>query len=181
VLKSSRFLACPLWTAQSTDATGSLPGNGKTSGRDNASGKVASIAHVFDFLLMRHKLTALDALSASGHTKCMNIFSDSKVNRTPPPSPIEVWLSRANMEITCTVVLEDESTSTLDVNSLSMRGAQREITGYFIAHGYTPVGRWEVEADSDNGGKDTVETSRKFKLKLSEFEFESAQVAAQSE
>ena len=112
----------------------------------------------------------------------MNIFSDSEVNRTPLPSPIEVWLSQTNMEITGTVVLEDESTSTLEVNSLSMRGAQREMTGYLIAHGYTPVGRWEVEADSDNGygGKDTVETSRKFKLKLSPFEFERAQTAAQS-
>lgn len=109
----------------------------------------------------------------------MNIFSDSEVNRTPLPSPIEVWLSQANMEITCTVVLEDESTSTLDVNSLSMRGAQREMTGYLIAHGYTPIGDWAVEADSDNGygGKETVETSRKFKL--SAFEFERAQVAAQ--
>jgi len=102
----------------------------------------------------------------------MNIFSDSEVNRTPLPTPIEVWLSQANMEITCTVVLENESTSTLEVNSLSMRGAQREITGYLIAHGYTPVGRWEVEAGSDNGygGKDTVETSRRFKLTVFEFE-----------
>lgn len=111
----------------------------------------------------------------------MNIFSASEVSRKPLPSPIEVWLSQANMEITCIVVLEDESTSTLAVNSLSMRGAQREMTGYFIEHGYTPVGRWEVEADSDsdNGGKETVEASRKFKLKPSEFELESAQVAAQ--
>ena len=102
----------------------------------------------------------------------MNIFSDSEANRTPLPTPIEVWLSQATTEITCTVVLEDESTSTLDVNSLSMRGAQREMTGFFIAHGYTPVGRWEVEADSDNGygGKDPVETSRTFKLSVIEFE-----------
>jgi len=44
----------------------------------------------------------------------VNIFSDSQLYRTPLPSPIEVWLSRTNMEITCTVVLEDERTSTLD-------------------------------------------------------------------
>ena len=109
----------------------------------------------------------------------MNIFSDSEVNRTPLPSPIEVWLSQANMAITCTVALEDDSTSTLYVKSLSMRGAQREMTGYLIAHGYTPVARWEVEADSDNGdgGKETVETSRK--CKRSVFEVERAQVAPQ--
>jgi hypothetical protein len=111
----------------------------------------------------------------------MNIFTKSQVNRTPLPSPIEVWLSQANMKITCTVVLEDESTSTLDVNSLSMRGAQREMTGYFIAHGYAPVGQWEVEADSDNGygGKETLETSRKFKLSV--LEFERARVPEQPE
>jgi hypothetical protein len=102
----------------------------------------------------------------------MNIFSDSELNRTPLPSPIEVWLSQANMKVRCTVVLEDESTSTLDVNSLSIRGAQREMTGYLIAHGYTPVGSWEVEADSNNGygGKETVEASRRFKLSVIEFE-----------
>lgn len=126
-------------------------------------------------------LTALNTLSASDYVRRMNIFSDSQLNRTPLPSPIEVWLSRANMEITCTVVLEDESTSTLDVNSLSMRGAQREMTGYFIAHGYTPVGSWEVEAESDNGygGKEAVETSRKFKLSV--FEFERTQAPAEPE
>ena len=111
----------------------------------------------------------------------MNIFSDSELNRTPLPTPIEVWLSQANMKITCTVVREDESTSSLDVNSLSIRGAQREMTGYLIARGYTPVGSWEVEADSDNayGGKDAVETSRKFKLSV--IEFERAQAPAQFE
>jgi hypothetical protein len=111
----------------------------------------------------------------------MDLFSESELNRTPLPSPIEVWLSQANRQITCTVVLEDESTSTVEVKSLSIRGAQREMTGYFIAHGYTPVGSWEVEAESDNGygGKETVETSRKFKLSV--FEFEHAQVPEQSE
>jgi len=102
----------------------------------------------------------------------MNIFSDSELYRTPLPSPIEVWLSQGKTDITCTVVLEDESTSTLDVSSRSMRGAQAEMTGYLLAHGYTPVGSWEVEADSDNGdgGKVAVETSRKFKLTVFEFE-----------
>jgi hypothetical protein len=106
----------------------------------------------------------------------VNIFSDSQLYRTPLPSPIEVWLSRTNLEITCTVVLEDERTSTLDVNSRSIRGAEREITGYLIAHGYTPVGDWDAEADSDNGG--TVEASRKFKLSV--IEFERAQVPEHS-
>ena len=109
----------------------------------------------------------------------MDIFSESKFHRTPLPSPIEVWLSRRNTGITCTVVTEDERTSSLEVDSLSMRGAQREMTGYLIARGYSPVGDWEVEAagDDGSGGKDAVETSRTFKLSV--IEFESAQVPAQ--
>ena len=109
----------------------------------------------------------------------MNIFGDSELYRTPLPSPIEVWLSHGKTEITCTVVLEDESTSTLDVSSRSMRGAQAEMTGYLLAHGYTPVGSWAVEADTDNGygGKVPVETSRTFKLTV--FEFERVQRPAQ--
>jgi hypothetical protein len=99
----------------------------------------------------------------------MDIFSDRQISRTPMPSPIEVWLSRAGAGITCTVVLEDESTGTLDVRSRSMRGAQRELTGYLIAQGYAPVGEWEVEADGD-GAAEAVETSRMFKLSVFEFE-----------
>ena len=85
------------------------------------------------------------------------------INNTKP-SPIEVWLSQNNMKITCMVVTEDETTSGLDVDSLSMRGAQREITGYLIGEGYAPVGRWEVT--SDDGAMDfaAIETMRRFKL-----------------
>jgi hypothetical protein len=45
------------------------------------------------------------------------------------PSPIEVWLTQKNMAVTCRVIREDESSYELDIDSLSMRGAQREITG----------------------------------------------------
>jgi hypothetical protein len=75
------------------------------------------------------------------------------------------------MTIACKVVYEDESTDEYDadfVNSLSMRGAQREITGHFITEGYQPVGRWTTEAVSDGRGDlamgDPIETWRRFKL-----------------
>jgi len=81
------------------------------------------------------------------------------------PSPIEVWLSQRNMLITCRVVHEDESTRELEVDSISMRGAQREMTGFFVNQGYQPIGRWEDEtAEEDRGGNPFVETVRKFKL-----------------
>ncbi len=75
------------------------------------------------------------------------------------PSPIEVWLTKGNIQITCRMVHEDETTQEVDVDSLSMRGAQREITGYFIGQGYKPVGRWEYE---DEDGDESV---RRFAIK----------------
>ncbi len=66
-----------------------------------------------------------------------------------PDGPIEVWLSQSNMQVTCRVVREDESTDELDVDSLSIRGAEREITGWVIRQGFTPVGRWEEETDGE--------------------------------
>lgn len=75
--------------------------------------------------------------------------------------PIEVWLSQVNLTVNCTVVQEDESTSTLDVDSLSMRGAQREITGYLIGQGYRPDGRWEQEAGDEDGSP--IEAMRRFR------------------
>ncbi len=41
-----------------------------------------------------------------------------------------------------------------------MRGAQREMTGYFIDQGYEPADQWQVEVDSANG---PVETARRFR------------------
>lgn len=85
------------------------------------------------------------------------------IHDDPPASPIEVWLSQKNMQVSCTVVYEDESTEGLDVDSLSLRGAQREMTGWLISHGYKPVGRWETEHEDGNGWG---ETSRKFKANV---------------
>ena len=56
-------------------------------------------------------------------------------------------------------VREDETTETIDVDSLSMRGAQREMTGWYLKRGYVPVGRWEAAGPAGNS-----ETFRRFKL-----------------
>jgi hypothetical protein len=76
---------------------------------------------------------------------------------------IEVWLryARNDFGLECTVVNNDESTGELDVESRSMRGAQREMTGWFIRRGYAPVGRWTstaVEAP-DNVAMTTLGTA----------------------
>jgi hypothetical protein len=80
------------------------------------------------------------------------------VNEQERPSPIEVWLTQKNMAITCMEVREDESARLgVQIDSLSMRGAQREATGWYINQGYEPVGRWEFETEG--------ESFRRFKLK----------------
>jgi hypothetical protein len=76
--------------------------------------------------------------------------------------PVEVWLSKKNIEVTCTVVREDETTKALDVDSLSMRGAQREMTGWLIRRGYQPAGRWNTE-ETAAGGEQTAECMRQFR------------------
>lgn len=78
---------------------------------------------------------------------------------TKSTKPIEVWLHQSNMEVTCTVVREDESTTWLPIDSLSFRGAEREITGWLISHGWKPVGRWETEQSNGDG---PIEASRRF-------------------
>lgn len=91
---------------------------------------------------------------------------EEQMTDEPKPSPIEVWLRQANMQITCMVVHEDETTQNLDVDSLSMRGAQREMTGWFLKEGYVAVGRWENEYFEHDGvdAVAPVETFRRFKL-----------------
>jgi hypothetical protein len=81
-----------------------------------------------------------------------------------PDGPIEVFLSQRNMKVYCTVAYEDEHTDQLEVEALSIRGAQREMTGWFIAQGYKPVGRWESEQTefTPEGDERAVETSRRF-------------------
>jgi hypothetical protein len=74
--------------------------------------------------------------------------------------PVEVWLTQRNIEITCMIVFEDESADNPSVESLSMRGAQREMTSYLLAHGYEPAGRWETETGEEGGGTETVRRFR---------------------
>lgn len=87
---------------------------------------------------------------------------------TKPTTAIEVWLTQKNLEISCMIVNENESTDEIGVESLSMRGAQREVTGYLVGRGYEPVGRWEsVEEDRnvyvDGGGGGFNECLRRFR------------------
>ena len=63
---------------------------------------------------------------------------------TKSGGPVEIWLIQQGngLEIACMMVEDDESTRAIDVTSMSMRGAQREVTGWLKRQGYEPVGRW---------------------------------------
>ncbi len=83
----------------------------------------------------------------------------------------EVWLTKASdFRITCREVYEDESTSDWDkdaVESVSMRGAQREVTGYYLDKGYEPVDRWVAEEVARSGRLEgeVIESFRQFRFK----------------
>ncbi len=87
------------------------------------------------------------------------------------PKRVEVWLTKvSDFRITCREVYEDESTSDWDVDaikSVSMRGAQREVTGHFLDEGYEPVDRWVAEEIAKSGHLEgeVVESFRRFQLK----------------
>src|SRR5690242_18337630 len=83
-------------------------------------------------------------------------MSALSINTDPPASPVEVWLTKKTFEIDCMIVHENESTERIDVDSLSMRGAQREVTGWLLNRGYKPAGRWESVEEG--------ETCRKFQV-----------------
>jgi hypothetical protein len=101
-------------------------------------------------------------------------MTKQKLSIASKASPIEVWLTQGNLAITCRVVFEDETTDGLDVDAVSMRGAQREITGWLIDQGYTPVARWTTESASEDN--DVLETSRQFRITRSKLEDDVAQV-----
>jgi hypothetical protein len=75
--------------------------------------------------------------------------------------PIEIWLTKGNIQVTCRVVHEDETDSVLDVDSLSIHGAQREMTAFLIRNGYGPADRWSTEETDSDG--ETIECMRRFK------------------
>jgi hypothetical protein len=67
------------------------------------------------------------------------------------PQALRAILSRKNIEITCELVFEDESISYPHIDSVSVRGAQREITGVLVAHGYAAADRWSDDGETDDG------------------------------
>ena len=79
--------------------------------------------------------------------------------------PIEAWLRRDSMEVACTRVREDETTSYPQLMSSSMRDAQRDITGLFVSGEFgsgknTALGRWEI---TEGDLSQPIECKRRFR------------------
>ncbi len=87
-------------------------------------------------------------LADTKNTSYTKIMTDTK---EWAPQALLAILSRKNIEITGTLVFEDESASYPDITSLSVRGAQRELTGWLVSCGYIPAGRWSEENHDDDG------------------------------
>jgi hypothetical protein len=77
--------------------------------------------------------------------------------RRKTAEPIEVCLSQPYLEVTCRIVFRDGSAVAVGVDSLSIAGAQREMTTWLMEQGYEPAGRWNA------GGGTGHETARLFR------------------
>lgn len=62
--------------------------------------------------------------------------------------PIEVLLSRPHLEVTCRIVFPDGTAIAVGVDALSLRAAQREMTGWLIERGYQPAGQWSTQQEA---------------------------------
>lgn len=59
-----------------------------------------------------------------------------------PAQSIMVYLSKPSIEVGCHIEREDTTTAQWGIESVTMRGAQREITTRLRGRGYQPAGRW---------------------------------------
>ena len=81
-------------------------------------------------------------------TRYIRCMTDTKNRR---PQALRAVLTRKHLEITCTLVFENESVSYPQPRSVSLRGAQREVTGMLVSTGYIPAGRWSEEEEDEDG------------------------------
>lgn len=63
--------------------------------------------------------------------------------------PIEVWLSRPHLEVTCRIAFRDGTAIAVGVDALSILGAQHEMTAWLLEQGYEPAGYWSSQDEHD--------------------------------
>jgi hypothetical protein len=81
-------------------------------------------------------------------------------------SPVEVWLTKKDIAVGAVIYADDVVLWQDDTDSISMRGAQREMTAWLISAGYEPLDRWRVEYTNGGGEYDVaMETVRTFRPK----------------
>jgi hypothetical protein len=72
-------------------------------------------------------------------------------------SPVEVWLTKKDIAVGAVIYADEVVIWQDDADSISMRGAQREMTARLMAAGYEPLDRWRVEYT--NGGSGAADTA----------------------
>ena len=72
----------------------------------------------------------------------------ARIKDDSEPGPVEVRLAEATapIRICCKVISEDGGVTEFEIDSPTMRGAQREMTSYLRGTGLVPLGRWEGTA-----------------------------------
>lgn len=66
----------------------------------------------------------------------------TSIHDQPRPSPILAWLSQTDIEIECHVIYEGVTIDELDVDTLDLGRAKRELVRYLVGLGYRPVTPW---------------------------------------
>src|ERR1017187_1706872 len=83
--------------------------------------------------------------------RTLNTYRCMTNTKNRRPQALRAVLTRKHLEIICTLVFEDESVSYPQPRSVSLRGAQREVTGMLVSTGYIPAGRWSEEEEDEDG------------------------------
>lgn len=55
----------------------------------------------------------------------------------------QVWLTRPDGKLKCKVTFDNSTYADYEIKSQSLRGAEREITGWMIKQGFRPSGDWQ--------------------------------------
>jgi hypothetical protein len=78
---------------------------------------------------------------------------------------VEAWLSKTPDSLKAWVVDETERRREVHLDSLSLMGAQRELSGWLVENGFEPLQRWSYQDPPGGPRQDFQECVRHFRLK----------------
>src|ERR1035441_540982 len=81
-------------------------------------------------------------------TRYIRCITDTKNRR---PQALRAVLTRKHLEITCTLVFQNESVSYPHPRPVSPPGAPREVTGMLVSTRFVPAGGWSEDEEDEDG------------------------------